>query len=179
MEGMRVNSHQCRAARALLGWSQQDLEGKARIAKKTIADFERGSTQPLERSIIAMKTAFESHGVIFLGQGEQGEGVRFRVAMPKLVVRHDLYDTMSISFSFDYKGKRQPAFIAYDALARIAVEPSHPLMAFDRNCGRILMYAAGLLDEKAPVDELGALQIQPGDILPVEYDSDEYRRENS
>ena len=38
---MTISAAQCRAGRALIGWSQSDLERTAKVAKKTIADFER------------------------------------------------------------------------------------------------------------------------------------------
>ena len=43
---MTFTPAQCRAARALLNWSQQDLVAHSKITKKTIADFERGATHP-------------------------------------------------------------------------------------------------------------------------------------
>jgi transcriptional regulator with XRE-family HTH domain len=39
---MSISSEQCRAARALLDWSQQDLACRAKVPHKTIADFELG-----------------------------------------------------------------------------------------------------------------------------------------
>jgi transcriptional regulator with XRE-family HTH domain len=49
----------CRAARALLGWSQNDLASKAGVSRSTIADFERGSRKPISRTMIeAMMRAF-------------------------------------------------------------------------------------------------------------------------
>jgi len=43
---MTFTDTQCRAARALLNWSQEDLVAHSKITKKTIADFERGATHP-------------------------------------------------------------------------------------------------------------------------------------
>ena len=43
---MTLSPAQCRAARALLNWSQEDLVRHCKITKKTVADFERGATQP-------------------------------------------------------------------------------------------------------------------------------------
>ena len=38
-----INYKQCKAARALLDWSQEDLSQRAKVAKATIGDFERGA----------------------------------------------------------------------------------------------------------------------------------------
>jgi len=62
----------CRAARALLGWSQEDLEKAARVAKKTIADFEREARLPLPRTLAAMKDAQEAAGVEFTNGNAPG-----------------------------------------------------------------------------------------------------------
>ncbi len=49
----------CRAARALLGWSQNDLASRAGVSRSTIADFERGSRKPISGTMIdAMKRTF-------------------------------------------------------------------------------------------------------------------------
>lgn len=61
---------QCRAARALLNWSQDDLVSLCRITKKTIADFERGATiKPHPASLEAIGAAFEASGIEFITRG--------------------------------------------------------------------------------------------------------------
>lgn len=68
----RISATQCRAARALLGWSQQDLAERARIGTSTVADFERGKRSPVEASVGAITVALESAGVQFLEEGVKG-----------------------------------------------------------------------------------------------------------
>lgn len=74
---------QCRAARALLGWSQQDLERASRVAKKTIADFERGARNPFPRTLDDLVEALEKAGIEFTGpmDNSYGSGVRFKWGM--------------------------------------------------------------------------------------------------
>ena len=61
---------ECRAARALLGWSQDELVRHSGVAKKTIADFERGATKrPHAVSISAIIAAFEAAGIEFIPRG--------------------------------------------------------------------------------------------------------------
>ena len=67
---------QCRAARALLGWSQDQLEEASQVAKKTIADFERGARVPLDRTLGAIKAALERAGVDFTNGNEPGVKLR-------------------------------------------------------------------------------------------------------
>ena len=59
---------QCRAARALLNWSQEDLARRSKVAKKTIADFERGVTQPRAQTLTRI-SAFDTAGIEFLSLG--------------------------------------------------------------------------------------------------------------
>lgn len=75
---MSFTAAQCRAARALIGWSQDELEAAAQVAKKTIADFERQARQPHSRTLDAIRTALETAGVIFIDQNGEGPGVRLR-----------------------------------------------------------------------------------------------------
>ena len=75
---MSILAIQCRAGRALLGWSQDDLEVAAKVAKKTIADFEREARQPQARTLEAIRTALEAAGVLFITENGEGPGVRLR-----------------------------------------------------------------------------------------------------
>jgi len=64
-----VTPAQCRAARALLNWSQADLVEKSGVAQKTITDFERGLTRPQRRTFEAMIAALEAAGIEFINRG--------------------------------------------------------------------------------------------------------------
>jgi len=72
-----VTPAQCRAARALLDWSQLDLVEQSGVTQKTITDFERSSTKPYGRTLDAIVAAFEAAGIEFINRG-----VRMR-ASPK------------------------------------------------------------------------------------------------
>ena len=75
---MVITSAQCRAARALIGWSQDQLETAAQVARKTIADFEREARQPYGRTLVAIRAALEAAGVEFIAENGGGAGVRLR-----------------------------------------------------------------------------------------------------
>lgn len=69
---MPLTAAQCRAARALLNWSQEDLVRASGITKKTIADFERGATQPRAQTLSQITQAFENAGIEFLNGKQPG-----------------------------------------------------------------------------------------------------------
>nr|WP_086642584.1 helix-turn-helix transcriptional regulator [Acetobacter sp. DsW_063] len=75
---MEFSPAQCRAARALLNWSQADLETASKTAKKTIADFEREARTPYARTLSAIRAALEAAGVEFIAENGGGAGVRLR-----------------------------------------------------------------------------------------------------
>jgi transcriptional regulator with XRE-family HTH domain len=56
---------QCRAARALLNWSQVELAAAAAVSKQTLVDFERGARQPYPRTLADIVAALEAGGVEF------------------------------------------------------------------------------------------------------------------
>jgi transcriptional regulator with XRE-family HTH domain len=69
---MMLDRAQCRAARALLDWSQEVLAHRARLTKKTIADFERGATAPYARTLAKIVDALELAGIELLNGGAPG-----------------------------------------------------------------------------------------------------------
>lgn len=78
-----LSAGQCRAARALLGWSQDDLVARSRVSKSSIANFEAARTTPQARTLADLRAALEAAGVVFLAAGETtegGEGVRLKGA---------------------------------------------------------------------------------------------------
>jgi transcriptional regulator with XRE-family HTH domain len=63
---MTLSPAQCRAARALLNWSQEDLVRASGITKKTIADFERGATTPRPQTLAQILAVFGNAGIEFV-----------------------------------------------------------------------------------------------------------------
>lgn len=70
-----VTARQIRAARAWLGWSQQDLADRSKVAKRTIAEFELGNRVPYDRTLRDLKEALEAAGVVFQFDGMSGTGI--------------------------------------------------------------------------------------------------------
>lgn len=75
---MTLTAAQCRAARALIAWSQDDLADASKVAKATIANFETGKRSPYDRTLVDMKAALEAAGVEFIPENGGGAGVRLR-----------------------------------------------------------------------------------------------------
>ena len=61
-----MSPEQCRAARAWLSWSQQDLAKRAQVGLSTVKDFENGSRKPIANNLLAIQKAFEAEGVSLL-----------------------------------------------------------------------------------------------------------------
>ena len=60
---------QCKAARALLHWTQKTLAKEAQVATSTVADFERYERKPMPNNLRAMIRAFENAEVQFIEGG--------------------------------------------------------------------------------------------------------------
>jgi transcriptional regulator with XRE-family HTH domain len=73
-----ITPSQCRAARALIEWSREDLAEASRVGLRTLVDFERGARAPRAVTLDALRRALEVAGVLFLDQNGAGEGVRMR-----------------------------------------------------------------------------------------------------
>jgi transcriptional regulator with XRE-family HTH domain len=71
-----VSARQIRAARALLGWTQQQLADRAIVSFNAVTRLERGEVDPRVSTITAVEAALVKAGVEFLSAGEKGEGVR-------------------------------------------------------------------------------------------------------
>jgi transcriptional regulator with XRE-family HTH domain len=67
---------QCRAARALLDWSQDTLAEKSSVSVTTLRNFERGATMPVANNLSAMRHALEAGGIQFIAENGGGPGVR-------------------------------------------------------------------------------------------------------
>jgi ribosome-binding protein aMBF1 (putative translation factor) len=74
-----MSPDQCRASRALLGWSVQDLATAASLGTASIKRFEAGQTMQAA-TVAAIAGAITSAGIVLLSAGAAspngGEGVR-------------------------------------------------------------------------------------------------------
>ena|SRR6516164_3900531 len=71
-----ITSAQCRAARGLLDWTQQELANRARVGVVTVRQFEAGDVTPRRATLQVIQHAFELAGVALINGDGGGPGVR-------------------------------------------------------------------------------------------------------
>ena len=69
---------QCRAARTLLGLPQLALAREARVALRTLINFERGRRNPQAATLQAITAALERLGIELIAENGGGVGARVR-----------------------------------------------------------------------------------------------------
>jgi transcriptional regulator with XRE-family HTH domain len=72
-----LTPEQCRAARAWLNWSQEDLAQRANVALSTVRDFEKGTREPIANNIESIQTAMERAGISFQSQVLGPAGIQY------------------------------------------------------------------------------------------------------
>jgi predicted transcriptional regulator len=75
-----ITPEQCRAARGLLAWSQQELAEKAGVGVVTVHQLEAASSQPRRSTLDVIRRAFEAAGVQLIDEDGGGPGVRLKGA---------------------------------------------------------------------------------------------------
>ena len=88
-----ITSAQCRAARGLLDWTQQELADRAGVGIVTVRQVEAGLTEPRRATLEVIKRALEAAGVEFIHENGSGPGVcllnRFDTCWRWLLNRED------------------------------------------------------------------------------------------
>lgn len=90
---------QCRAARGLLGWTQQDLADASGLSKTAINNYEKSHSDIKAESLKAIRMAFESAEIEFIGE----QGITKRTETTKILrganalndLIDDMHDTLS------------------------------------------------------------------------------------
>jgi transcriptional regulator with XRE-family HTH domain len=73
-----LTSAQCRAARALIEWSQAQLSQSASIDIQTVSDFEKRVRKPDETTRRRLRATLEAAGVVFIAENGGGAGARLK-----------------------------------------------------------------------------------------------------
>ena len=77
-----ITPEQCRAARALLDWTQRELAARANLTDVTIREFERGKSRLKDSTAQLLRMVFENGGVAFIDANGGGPGVRLAEQKP-------------------------------------------------------------------------------------------------
>jgi transcriptional regulator with XRE-family HTH domain len=79
-----LTPEQLRAARALVGWSRDDLAKKSATSAETVKGFEGRGTDPKMGTVLKWRRALEAGGVEFIDETEMsGPGVRLKKQVGK------------------------------------------------------------------------------------------------
>ncbi|OAP39262.1 DNA-binding protein [Sinorhizobium saheli] len=70
-----ITPEQCRAARALLDWTQTELSARVSISAVSIRAFEKGG-EMRDSNLKLIRLTFERAGVVFIPENGGGAGVR-------------------------------------------------------------------------------------------------------
>lgn len=74
----QLTPEQCRAARGLLDWTQEELAERADVSRSTIRDFENGRHSLHTATAAQVVAALERGGALLIPADEAGPGVRLR-----------------------------------------------------------------------------------------------------
>lgn len=112
---MSISAAQCRAARALLDWTQEQLAENAQVARATIADFERNSRSPMRNNMVSIRSTLEAAGIELVEENGGGVGVRFR-KIELEYSRNLKVDWDGVTFRVRYRGKRYSVRVPRDVI---------------------------------------------------------------
>jgi transcriptional regulator with XRE-family HTH domain len=73
-----ITPAQCRAARGLLDWSQQELADKAGVGVVTVRQLEAGMHQPRRATLDVVRRCLETAGIELIDENGGGAGVRLK-----------------------------------------------------------------------------------------------------
>jgi transcriptional regulator with XRE-family HTH domain len=80
---------QCGAARALLGWTHNDLAAKTNVPVSVIVDFESGTSTPPRETLVELRLAFTLEGCVFRDGGVTHPPLRDRLEQNERKNRKD------------------------------------------------------------------------------------------
>jgi len=114
-----ITPAQCRAARAILDWSQEKLAESAHVGRATIADFERGTRiDVMRQNMISIINTLVAAGVEFVPEADGvGAGVRSRKV--ELLYSKDgrrLAVEGGLLFQLQFRGERYQLHVTREVL---------------------------------------------------------------
>src|SRR5579871_1511313 len=164
---------QVRAARAMLGWSQEQLAKEADVGLSTVRDFESEKRAADTGAVTALRRALWNGGAVFTpgGPGE-GPGVRLVADRPNLI-RRPIPGSMQrwdgLPFGIEWQGRAVTVFVDSDVLDDLDRHTGNTsdeayLQTFERHRGQILDATAIAAGDPANYDGFGRLMVKQKDL---------------
>src|SRR5467141_2148829 len=75
---LSITAQQSRGARAMLGWTREQLAERSKVSAATLADFEAEKRTPYNRTLADIRRALEEAGIEFIPENGGGPGARLR-----------------------------------------------------------------------------------------------------
>jgi transcriptional regulator with XRE-family HTH domain len=164
MSGIIVPA-QIRAARALLGWSQDTLANAASVGLNTIRDIERGRRGDAAGSLISVEEALRKGGVTFLpGNKTDGPGVRLQTKLPNIIRLPEAVINNLLECIVEWHGRRITLRLDRDVLDTFtedgtAKHDEQRVALLNANLPHILERAAQAIDA-GPVNPDGSVYLR-------------------
>jgi transcriptional regulator with XRE-family HTH domain len=162
---------QVRAARAMLGWSQEQLAQDAEVGLSTVREFESERRAADTGAVASLRRALWNGGVVFTpGTPDAGPGVRLVADRPNVIRRPTTVQRWEgMPFGVEWRGKAITVFVAIevmDDLGRFTGNTPDEayLQTFDRHRGQILDGIAIAARDPANYDQYGRLYLRQKDL---------------
>jgi transcriptional regulator with XRE-family HTH domain len=151
-----VGPAEIRAARGLLGWSQEQLAQSANVGRSTVKDAEAGNRSPIASNVDAIRRALEAAGIKFIaGNDDDGPAVRLtgQAYLPQ-VIRKPTKTAPGdyLPFRVIWRNKKVIVFLSTDILKALdhtdhGTDHDAFIDSFDRHQRAILKKVATAIDE--------------------------------
>lgn len=79
-----ITAAQCRAARALIEWSDVQLAEAASVDLRTVQQLEARFRRPSPQVQLDIRRVLEENGVVFISENGGGAGVRLKFNRPEI-----------------------------------------------------------------------------------------------
>ncbi|GEM_PF-187657 len=162
---------QIRGARALLGWSQEQLADEAEVALSTVRDTENERRAADTSAVAAIRRALWNGGIVFTaGRQDRGPGVRLVANRPNIIRRPTTMQKWEgMPFTVEWQGRVVTVFVAFEVIDDLGghrgqTPDSAYLKTFERNRGEILDAVVLASTDLENFDNYGRLYIRQKDL---------------
>jgi len=171
MEKIAFVPAQIRAARALLGRSQEELAEAAKISLTSLREIEGHKRPPDTEAASKIRRALDNLGIAFVPSGpEGGPGVRLINNRPHIIrPPTTMLFWEGIPFTVEWEGREVMVFVSRDVIDDLGQHTGTPpesvyLQTFDQYQGEILDGVAQAITDPSNFDDRQRLRIQHKDI---------------